>query len=281
MTSHAGRRGPARRRDVVVRRRRSSPRRRRSSAPASPWWHRPRARIRSSVPRARARPPLLAPARPAGPARVGDRARLTSSTSSTAWPRSTRRTSGRSRRRSSTRRSPCSRPGCRPDARLLDAGCGSGRELARSRLVPDGEVVGIDLAAGMVTAAHRAARAHGLDNTAFFQADVGDLPAEFTGAFDLVYSCLAHHHYPDPAAATSEVLRCLRPGGALLRRRPGAGVVHHAQRAAGQAERSGLDRVPHPDPSSAGSSRRRFRAHRLARAAAGLRARRRPEARGN
>jgi SAM-dependent methyltransferase len=101
-----------------------------------------------------------------------------------------------------------------PTARLLDAGCGSGRELRRmARLVPDGEVVGIDLAAGMVTAAHRAARSHGLDHCAFFQADVGDLPAEFTGAFDLVYSSLAHHHYPDPAAATSEVLRCLRPGG--------------------------------------------------------------------
>jgi SAM-dependent methyltransferase len=101
-----------------------------------------------------------------------------------------------------------------PDARLLDAGCGAGRELRRmARLVPDGEVVGVDLAAGMVNAAHRAARAHGLDHCAFFQADVGDLPDAFTGAFDLVYSSLAHHHYPEPAAATAEVLRCLRPGG--------------------------------------------------------------------
>ena len=32
-----------------------------------------------------------------------------------------------------------------PDARVLDAGCGPGRELQRvARLVPDGEVVGID-----------------------------------------------------------------------------------------------------------------------------------------
>jgi len=57
------------------------------------------------------------------------------------------------------------------------------------------------------------ARAHGLDHCAFFQADVGDLPAEFDEAFDVVYSSLAHHHYPDPPAATREVLRCLRPGG--------------------------------------------------------------------
>ena len=102
----------------------------------------------------------------------------------------------------------------RPDFRILDAGCGAGRELCRmSRLVPRGEVVGIDLAAGMVNAAHRAARAKGFDNTAFFQSDVGDLPDELTGAFDLVYSSLAHHHYPDPAAATAEIFRALRPGG--------------------------------------------------------------------
>jgi ubiquinone/menaquinone biosynthesis C-methylase UbiE len=105
-------------------------------------------------------------------------------------------------------------PWLAPDARLLDAGCGAGRELRRmARLVPDGEVVGVDLAAGMVNAAHRAARAHGLDHCAFFQADVGALPEAFAGAFDLVYSSLAHHHYPDPPAATREVLRCLRPGG--------------------------------------------------------------------
>jgi len=100
------------------------------------------------------------------------------------------------------------------DARVLDTGCGAGRELQRVlRLVPDGEVVGVDLSAGMINAAYRDARAHGLRNCAFFQADVGELPAAFTGAFDLVYNSLAHHHYPDPPAATREAFRALRPGG--------------------------------------------------------------------
>jgi ubiquinone/menaquinone biosynthesis C-methylase UbiE len=105
-------------------------------------------------------------------------------------------------------------PYLQPDATVLDAGCGCGRELqCVAEKVPHGEVVGIDLAAGMVRAAHASARAHGLDHCAFYQSDVGALPASFTGRFDLVYSCLAHHHYPEPASASSEILRVLRPGG--------------------------------------------------------------------
>jgi ubiquinone/menaquinone biosynthesis C-methylase UbiE len=82
-----------------------------------------------------------------------------------------------------------------------------------AREVPRGEVVGIDLAAGMVNAAWASARAHGLRNVAFFQSDVGALPAGFTGAFDIVYNSVAHHHYPEPSKAAAEILRALRPGG--------------------------------------------------------------------
>jgi SAM-dependent methyltransferase len=100
------------------------------------------------------------------------------------------------------------------DSRVLDIGCGPGFELRSvAELVPRGEVVGVDLAAGMVETAHAGSRSRGLDNCAFIQADAGELPDEFTGRFDLVYSCLAHHHFPDPAAAAANALRCLRPAG--------------------------------------------------------------------
>ena len=101
-----------------------------------------------------------------------------------------------------------------PDSRVLDLGCGPGREVRRvAGVVPRAEVVGVDLAAGMVKVARASARERGLENCAFFQADAGVLPQQFDDAFDLVYSCLAHHHFPDPRAAAASVLRCLRPGG--------------------------------------------------------------------
>jgi ubiquinone/menaquinone biosynthesis C-methylase UbiE len=100
------------------------------------------------------------------------------------------------------------------DARVLDVGCGPGVELRHAaRLVPAGEVVGIDLAGEMLVVAAREAERRGIRNVAFVQADVSSLPADLDRSFDIAYACFSHHHFPDPAAACREVLRTLVPGG--------------------------------------------------------------------
>jgi ubiquinone/menaquinone biosynthesis C-methylase UbiE len=99
-------------------------------------------------------------------------------------------------------------------SRILDCSCGPGTEmLLLADLVPDGEVVGSDLAADMVMTAARNARQRGIDNVAFFQADVAEMPRQFSGKFDFVYCGLAFHHYPDPQKSVEEMRRVLRKGG--------------------------------------------------------------------
>jgi SAM-dependent methyltransferase len=100
------------------------------------------------------------------------------------------------------------------DARVLDLGCGPGAELRDTvGRVPRGEVVGVDIAAGMVRVARQRIAARGIANARIVHADAADLPRAFGGAFDLAYSCFAHHHFPDPLAATRSALSALRPGG--------------------------------------------------------------------
>lgn len=109
-----------------------------------------------------------------------------------------------------------------PAARVLDAGCGPGSETLRlARLVPQGEVVAIDLSAGMVTTAFESAQRRGVRNVAYFQADVAAMPRDFEGQFDAVFSFGAFHHYPDPGAALREMRRVLCDRGRVFVVDPG------------------------------------------------------------
>jgi ubiquinone/menaquinone biosynthesis C-methylase UbiE len=109
-----------------------------------------------------------------------------------------------------------------PAARILDLSCGPGTELMRlAPLVPSGEVVAVDLSAGMVATALANARRRGFHNTAFFQADVTNLPEHFSGAFDVVHCSFAFHHYSNPVAALLEMHRVLNPDGKVFVIDPG------------------------------------------------------------
>jgi SAM-dependent methyltransferase len=100
--------------------------------------------------------------------------------------------------------------------RLLDVGCGAGREalgLARAGY----RVVGVDLSPAMVAAASAAAARAGLDIEFRVQGltELDDPPGTYDGA----YIAAALHHVPGRARrvdALRRVRRALVPGGALL-----------------------------------------------------------------
>jgi SAM-dependent methyltransferase len=94
-----------------------------------------------------------------------------------------------------------------PAARLLDAGCGSGRTL--DELARYGRVSGIDLSAEAVACA----RGRGHDDVGV--ARVEDLPFE-DAAFDVVTCLDVVEHTPDDGATLAELRRVTRPGGLLL-----------------------------------------------------------------
>jgi ubiquinone/menaquinone biosynthesis C-methylase UbiE len=109
------------------------------------------------------------------------------------------------------------------NSRILDASCGPGVEtLQLAALVPDGEVIAMDLSAGMVATAFERARRQGMRNTAFFQADVVHMPEHFADRFDAVYCSFAFHHYPDPLGALKEMYRALNSQGKAFVVDPGS-----------------------------------------------------------
>ena len=94
-----------------------------------------------------------------------------------------------------------------PGARLLDAGCGSGRTL--DELARFGRASGVDTSPEAVAAARR--RGHRDVRVA----RVEDLPFP-DGAFDLVTCLDVIEHTPDDRATLAELRRVTRPGGLLV-----------------------------------------------------------------
>jgi SAM-dependent methyltransferase len=94
---------------------------------------------------------------------------------------------------------------------VLDVGCGTGvlaREALR-RVGGDGQVVGLDLNAGMLAVAERTE-----PNVAWQSGDAAALP--FADArFDAVVSQFALMYFPDRAASLREMWRTLAPRGRL------------------------------------------------------------------
>ena len=99
------------------------------------------------------------------------------------------------------------RAGTPPSPRILDAGCGTGRNLLELRHI--GSAEGVDLSPRAVEFCRR----RGLDGV--HEGSLEDLPFE-SGRFDLLLATDVIEHLPDDGPALAELRRVAAPGGRLL-----------------------------------------------------------------
>jgi SAM-dependent methyltransferase len=99
--------------------------------------------------------------------------------------------------------------------KVLDLGCGDGTTaLPEARLGAD--VLGVDIAANLVEAGNRRAKAEGLANCKFHEGDASDLRDLKDATFDLVVSVFGAMFAPKPFDVAKEMTRVTRPGGRIV-----------------------------------------------------------------
>jgi SAM-dependent methyltransferase len=74
-------------------------------------------------------------------------------------------------------------------------------------------LVGADVSEGMLEVARSLSR--DTDNIEYVYTSAESVPVGM-GEFDLVTSCIAFHHFPDPLGALLDAARVLKPGGRLM-----------------------------------------------------------------
>ncbi len=115
-----------------------------------------------------------------------------------------------------------------PGERILDIGCGNARDIARIAEL-GGEVVGVDISAGMVAAARKELERMGKNDIALQVGDATNL--DFPDAsFDKVLCSEVIEHIPDTPRALREMRRILKPGGSLVLSTPNRGSWYGFER---------------------------------------------------
>jgi ubiquinone/menaquinone biosynthesis C-methylase UbiE len=99
--------------------------------------------------------------------------------------------------------------------KFLDLGCGDGTTaLPAARNGAD--VLGVDIAANLVAAGNRRAKAEGLTNCRFQEGDACDLTDLDDDSFDLTVSVFGAMFAPRPDDVAREMVRVTRPGGRIV-----------------------------------------------------------------
>ncbi|KIX08891.1 uncharacterized protein Z518_03548 [Rhinocladiella mackenziei CBS 650.93] len=103
----------------------------------------------------------------------------------------------------------------KPTDRILDVGCGVGSiTLDLARLVPQGQVIGIDISESDLVIAQDAADAQGIKNIDFKQVDAYKLLETFDeNFFDIVHAHQVLLHVSEPVKMLQQIRRVARPGG--------------------------------------------------------------------
>ena len=104
----------------------------------------------------------------------------------------------------------------KPGDRVLEVGCGTGKNLAllREAVGPQGHVYGVDLSDGMLQVADGTRKQNGWNNVTLVRSDVADYrPAEPVQGvlFSLSYNTMPHH-----AQVLRQAWEHLAPGGNLV-----------------------------------------------------------------
>jgi SAM-dependent methyltransferase len=101
-----------------------------------------------------------------------------------------------------------------PNDTVLDVACGGG--IVVCGFAPHvRHATGIDMTPAMLDRARQLAAEKGLANVTWQEGDVTRLPYP-DGAFSIVVTRFAVHHFPDPSAVFREMVRVCAPGGRVV-----------------------------------------------------------------
>ena len=114
------------------------------------------------------------------------------------------------------RRRAIARLGLEPGERVMEIGCGTGRNLAllAAAVGSGGEVIGVDAAPGMLAEARKVVSRYGWQNVRLVHEDATRLVVD--EHVDVVYFSLSYSVLPERAAALDAAWAALRPGGRLV-----------------------------------------------------------------
>ena len=112
---------------------------------------------------------------------------------------------------------PLAHAAVKPGETVLDLGSGAGIDalLAAREVGSTGRVIGVDMAAPMISRARENAEKSGCKNVEFRLGEIENLPAA-DGMIDVIISNCVINLSPEKPRVFAEALRVLKPGGRLL-----------------------------------------------------------------